>query len=166
MDLSKIVLAVDKMRRNIPQGGTITCAMIEESVGVSREYSAFELAAALCDKDPRKAYKIAMYFGENSKRYPIQMVVASLASQYLKLLRYHACQAEGMSETEMAAATGLNPFIMRRDYTRYARNYPLTSCMKAVATIKEFDYRGKSNARGEASDADMISELVSRLLAC
>lgn len=166
VDLAKIALAVDKLRKNLGDGTRITCAMIEESVGISREYSAFELAAALCEKSAPKAYKIALYFGENSKRYPIQMVVASLASQYLKLLRYHACIAERMGEAETAATIGLNPFIMKRDYTRYARNYPLKSCMKAVSIIKEFDYRGKSNARGEASDADLLSELVSRLLSC
>ena len=71
-----------------------------------------------------------------------------------------------MDEAQIAATIGLTPFIMKRDYTRYARKYPLKSCMKAVATLKEFDYRGKSNARGEATDADMLSELVSRLLAC
>ena len=166
VDLAKIALAVDKLRKDLSGSNLITCSMIEESVGISREYSAFELASALCEKNATKAYKIALYFGENSKRYPIQLIVASLASQFLKLLRYHACLAERMSEADIAATIGLNPFIMRRDYSKYARNYPLKSCMKAVSIIKEFDYRGKSNARGEASDADMMSELVSRLLTC
>lgn len=166
VDLTKIALSIDKLRKVPGCNDRLTCALIEENVGMSREFSAFELSAALCDKDAAKAYKIAMYFGENSKRYPIQLVVASLASQFLKLLRYHACIADRMDEGQTAAATGLNPFIMKRDYTRYARKFPLKSCMKAVATIKEFDYRGKSNARGEATDADMLSELVSRLLAC
>lgn len=164
VDLTKITLAIDKLHKVPGFEGNITCALIEDNIGMSREFSAFELAAALCDKNAAKAYKIAMYFGENSKRYPIQMVVASLSSQYLKLLRYHACIADRMDESSTAAALGLNPFIMKRDYTRYARKYPLKSCMKAVATLKEFDYRGKSNARGEATDADMLSELVSRLL--
>ena len=166
VDLTKITLAIDKLRKVPGFNGTITCALIEENIGMSREFSAFELAAALSEKNAAKAYKIAMYFGENSKRYPIQMVVASLSSQFLKLLRYHACLADRMDEAQTAAALGLNPYIMKRDYTRYARKYPLKSCMKAVSILKEFDYRGKSNARGEASDADMLSELVSRLLGC
>ncbi len=165
-DLSKIALAVDKLRRSLQGSDRITCAMVEESVGISREYSAFELAAALCEKNAAKSYKIALHFGKNSKRYPVQMITAALSGQFLKLLRYHACRLDSMPESEIAAATGLNPFIMKRDYTRYARNYPLKSCMKAVAVVKEFDYRSKSNTRGEASDADLLSELVSRLLAC
>lgn len=165
--LSKIALAVDKLSKSLPAGSRhITCAAIEENVGMSREYSAFELAGALCDKNAAKAYKIANYFGENSKRYPIQMITAALSGQFLKMLRYHACLADRMDEASMAAALGLNPFIMRRDYGRYAHKYPLKSCMKAVATLKEFDYRSKSNARGEASDAELLSELVSRLLSC
>ena len=166
VDLAKIAGAIDKLGKVPGCGDYITCALIEENIGMSREFSAFELAAALCEKNASKAYRIAMYFGENSKRYPIQLVVASLANQYLKLLRYHACLSDRMDEAQIAATIGLNPFIMKRDYTRYARKYPLKSCMKAVATLKEFDYRGKSNARGEATDADMLSELVSRLLAC
>ena len=166
VDLTKIAGSIDKLQKVPGCGDYLTCALIEENIGMSREFSAFELAAALCEKNAAKAYKIAMYFGENSKRYPIQLVVASLANQYLKLLRYHACLNDRMDETQIASTIGLNPFIMKRDYTRYARKYPLKSCMKAVAILKEFDYRGKSNARGEATDADMLSELVSRLLAC
>lgn len=94
------------------------------------------------------------------------MVTAALSSQFLKMLRYHACVAERMDEASMASALGLNPFIMRREYGRYARNYPVKSCMKAVAILKEFDYRSKSNTRGEASDGELLVELVSRLLAC
>lgn len=165
--LSKIALAVDKLGKALAGGSRhITCKAIEDNVGMSREYSAFELAGALCEKDAAKAYRISNYFGENSKRFPIQMVGAALSSQFLKMLRYHACAAQRMDEATMAATLGLNPFIMRRDYGRYARNYPLKSCMKAVAILKEFDYRSKSNARGEASDGDLLVELVSRLLAC
>ncbi len=165
-DLNKIALAVEKLRKVPGVGDTLTCAAIEENVGMSREYSAFELSAALCNKDARTAYKISNYFGENSKRFPIQMVTAALSNQFLKLLRYHACQADRLSEADTAAATGLNPFIMRKEWGGYARKYPAKSCMKAIAILKEFDYRSKSNTRGEASDGDLLSELVSRLLAC
>ncbi|MBO4558212.1 MAG: DNA polymerase III subunit delta [Bacteroidales bacterium] len=166
VELTKIALAVEKLRKVLDGSSLITCALIEENVGMSREYSAFELAAALCAKDAAKAYKIANYFGENSKRYPIQLITAALANQFLKLLRYDACAAARMPEAEIAATIGLNPFIMRRDYTQYARKYPVKSCMKAVAILKEFDYRSKSNTRGEATDGDLLSELVSRLLVC
>ena len=165
-DLNRISLAVDKLRKVPGVGDRISCSAIEENVGMSREYSAFELSSALCGRDTAKAYKIANYFGENSKRYPIQMVSAALGNQFLKLMRYHACQSARMGEGETAAATGLNPYIMKRDWSRYARNYPIKSCMKAIAILKEFDYRSKSNARGEASDGELLSELVSRLLAC
>ena len=162
-NLSKIALEVEKLKKNLGGNAKVTQSMIEQNVGISRDWSAFELTNAVCDKNAAKVYKIAKYFGENPKRFPIQVTVATLAGQFIKLLRYHACREQRMSDSEISAELGVNPYFMR-DYARYAKNYPLKSCMAAIAVLREYDSRSKSNARGSATDGELLIEIVSRLM--
>lgn len=162
-NLSKIALEVEKLKKNLGESSTITQAMVEQNVGISRDWSAFELTNAICDKNTAKVYKIAKYFGENPKRFPIQMTISTLAGQFIKLLRYHACREQRMSDSEISAELGVNPYFMR-DYARYGKNYPVKSCMAAIAILREYDTRSKSNARGSASDGDLLVEVISRLM--
>jgi hypothetical protein len=37
--------------------------------------------------------------------------------------------------------------------------------MRAIALLREYDRRSKSNTRGEASDGDLLKELIAKILA-
>lgn len=164
-DLSKIALEVDKLTRLFSgsASGKITADIIEENVGISREYSVFELTKALSARNISATYRIAAFFGQTPKRFPIQMVMGALSSHFIKILRYHAAVADRASRAEIASAIGVNPYFMS-EYENAARNYPLKKCMKVIAVLREYDYRSKSNARGSADDGELLLELVSRIL--
>lgn len=164
-DLSKIALEVDKLSRLFAQdtGKRITADIVEENVGISRDYSVFELTKALSAKDTATVYRIAVFFGQSPKRFPIQMTMGALSSHFIKLMRYHAAVADRAPRAEIASAVGINPYFLG-EYETAARNYPLKKCMKVIATLREYDYRSKSNARGSADDGELLLELVSRIL--
>ena len=164
-DLSKIALEVDKLSRLFGEGEKrrITAETVEENVGISREYSVFELNKVLSSKDVVACYRIASFFGQSPKRFPIQLIMGALSSHFIKLLRYHAAVADRASRAEIAQAIGINPYFIG-EYETAARNYPLKKCMKVIATLREYDYRSKSNARGSADDGELLMELVSRIL--
>lgn len=164
-DLSKIALEVDKLSGLLgdSQKKRLTAETIEQNVGISREYSVFELTKALSAKDVAACYKIAVFFGQSPKRFPIQLVMGALSSHFLKIMRYHAAVADRAPRTEIASAVGINPYFLG-EYETAARNYPLKRCMKVIAILREYDYRSKSNARGEADDGELLLELVSRIL--
>ena len=164
-DLSKIALEVDKLSRLLgdAEQKRISADTVEENVGISRDYSVFELTKALSSKDVTTCYKIAVFFGQSPKRFPIQMVMGALSSHFIKILRYHAAVADHASRQEIASAIGINPYFIG-DYEAAARNYPLKKCMKVIAVLREYDYRSKSNARGSADDGELMLELISRIL--
>jgi len=163
VEIGKIVLEVDKLLKLLPEGTTsVTAADIESNVGMSRDYSVFELTKALSVKDMPKAFRIAHFFGENEKRFPIQMTVAALASHFLKILRYNALVQAGVQRAEILTQLGINPYF-GGEYDQAARNYPLKKSMAAISILKEYDRRSKSNARGNASDGDLLLELISQL---
>lgn len=164
VDIRKIVLELDKLVKVLPEGSRIISAKdVEDNVGMSRDYSVFELTKALSAKDMLKSYKIVHFFGESEKRFPIQMTLAALSSHFLKILRYHALLADGTPKNEILAQLGINPYF-GREYDEAIRNYSIRKTMAVIARIKEYDYKSKSNARGNASDGELLLELVSKIL--
>ena len=164
-DLQKITLAIDKLCKLLPEGrNRITAQDIEENVGMSRDYSVFELTKALSMKDAAKAFRIVHFFGEAPKRFPIQMTMAALTGHFIRLLRFHALLQAGQSRNEILAQLGINPYF-GGEYDAALRNFPARKTMRAISLLKEYDQRSKSNTRGEASDGDLLKELTAKLLA-
>lgn len=166
VDLQKIDSELTKLMKVLPEGSNrITVEDIEKNVGISRDYSEFELTRALAQKDAVKCFRIAHFFADSPKRYPIQKTLAVLSSYFIKILRMDAMASAGEPRSAILSALGINPYFSG-EYDAAARNYPLKKAMRAVALIKDCDYKSKSNLRGEASDGDLLMELVSKLLAC
>ncbi len=164
-DLQKITLSIDKLRKLLPEDRKrITVQDIEENVGMSRDYSVFELTKALSLKDAAKAFRIVRFFGEASKRFPLPMTMAALSGHFIRLLRFHALLQDGKSRSEILSQLGINPYFAG-EYEAALRNYPVRKTMRVVALLKEYDRRSKSNARGEASDGDLLKELTAKILA-
>ena len=177
-DLQKIALEVDKLRKNLPPDQKeITSSDIEKNVGISKEYSVFELTKAISYRDANKIYRISKFFADSPKRYPIQLTIGLLTSYYLKLWRFHSLhqKSEGRmidkssrsisqkTKSEIISHLGINPYFFS-EYEEAARNYPIKKVILAISTLKEYDYKSKSNARGDATDGDLLIELISKLI--
>lgn len=164
VDVQKIVLEVDKLLKVLPEGtATVSAGDIETNVGMSRDYTVFELTKALSIKDMQRCYKISHFFAGSEKRFPIQMTMAALASHFLKLLRFHALSQAQVPRSEILSQLGINPYFAS-EYDQALRNYPVRKTMKIISILKDYDYRSKSNARGNASDGDLLIELISKIL--
>src|SRR5699024_8619299 len=66
-DLGKINNELEKICLVVPQGKDITPALIEENIGISKDYNNFELQNALGQNDFKKAFRIVDYFAQNPK---------------------------------------------------------------------------------------------------
>ena len=165
VDIAKIVMETDKLLKVLPPDNPlVTSADIAANVGMSRDYSAFELTKALSLKDVQKCYRIVHFFAESEKRFPLVMIMAALSGHFLKILRYHALLQAGVPRDEILQQLGINPYF-GAEYDRAIRNYPLRKTMRIISLLREYDQRSKSNARGSASDGELLSELVSKILA-
>ncbi len=163
-DIQKIVLETDKLIKALPAGNkAITVEDIEQNVGMSRDYTVFELTKALSMKDALKCYKIVHFFAQSDKRYPIQMTMGALSSHFIKILRYHALAQAGVPSSEILSQLGINPYF-GGEYVTASRNYPVKKSMKVIAILKEYDYKSKSNLRGNATDGELLQELTAKIL--
>ncbi len=163
-DLGKIAVETEKLRKNLPEGTVeIGVADVEKNIGFSRQYSIFELTKCLSFRDAPGALKIAARIGE-TPRFALPMAVAPLYTHFYRILKYHALlQKGGVSQGDVAKALGLNPYFMK-EYDAAARNYPLPRAQKAISLLAEYDYKGKGGGGGEATPAELLVEVVVKLL--
>lgn len=164
-DMSKIAVETDKMLKNLAEGCTvITVADVERNVGISREFSIFELTKELSTRNAARALRLAFYIGSAAK-FAMPPAVSALYTHFSKVLRYIAYSQShpGTPEGEKAKELGIAPFFIK-DYALAARNYPLNSCMNVISLLKEYDYKGKGGDGGDLKPEELFTELVVKIL--
>ncbi len=162
-DLGKIAVETDKMLKNLPEGvQEVSVEDIEKNVGVSRQWSVFELTKCLSYRQASSALKIAAHIGE-TPRFALPMVIAPLFTHFSRILKYHALMPSRPSQGDVARVLGVNPYFLK-EYDAALRNYSLPQAMRAVSLLSEYDFKGKGGDAGEASPAELFTELVVKLL--
>lgn len=152
-DLGKIAVETEKLLKNLPEGTReISVADVEKNVGVSRQYSIFELTKCLSYRESAKALQIAARIGE-TPRFALPAAVAPLFNHFYRILKYHA------GETPK-----VNPYFLK-EYDAAARNYSLAQCRSVVSLLCEYDYKGKGGDAGEASQGELLVELITKIIA-
>ena len=163
-ELDKIVIETEKLQKNLPEGTVnVTAADIEKNVGISRQFSIFELTKELSCMNVQKAMKIAAYIGSGPK-FAMPMATAPLFTHFYRILKYEAALMNnpGMSR-EKAKLLGVNPYFLK-EYDTAVRNFPVQRCMKVISLLEEYDFKGKGGGSGEASQEELLMELVSKIV--
>ncbi len=162
--LRKIVLEIDKLIKGIPIGSKeITVKDVETNIGISREFSAFELCRAISYRNSEKAFKIAHYFGENPKKYPLAMTLGALFFYFSKLLKAYAYLKQDGCTPENAAKRAGAFGSQEKEYATAMRNYTYPKVMGIIALMKDYDYKFKSGGSGTATEGDLLIELISKI---
>ena len=164
-DLNKIAIETEKMLKNLPEGTThVTAQDIEKNVGISRQFSIFELTKELSHKNASKALRISAYIGSAAK-FAMPMAVAALYTHFYRILKYNALlmMTPRPGNDQKAKVLGVNPYFFQ-EYDMAVRNYPLRKSMASIALLKEYDFKGKGGNSGEATDAQLMVELTAKLL--
>ncbi len=164
-DLNKIAIETEKMLKNLPEGTTeVSAADIEKNVGISRQFSIFELTKELSMKNSAKALRIAAYIGSSAK-FAMPMAVSALYTHFYRILKYGALLMNNPrpANDEKAKVLGVNPYFFS-EYDTAVRNYPVRRCMGVIALLKEYDYKGKGGDVGEATAAELMVELTAKIL--
>ena len=86
VNLSHIDKELEKFRAILPEGGRITSTLIEQHIGISREYNAFEFANALMERNGQKIFDMIHVFSKNPKNYHPVMIIPIIYSTFLKIL--------------------------------------------------------------------------------
>lgn len=165
--LSTIVVETDKLTKALPEGARrVTVEDIERNVGISRQFSVFELTKELSYRQSAKALKIAAHLG-NGARFAMPMAVSALYTHFSRILRYGALLARGgqpSAEDKARALAGVNPYFYK-EYDTAVRNYPVRKAMAAISLLCDYDYLGKGgDGSTVVSDGELLVELTAKLL--
>ena len=164
-DLGRIAVETEKLLKNLPEGvKAITPEDIEKNVGISRQFSIFELTKALSFRDAPRAVKLARNVGEAPK-FAMQMAVSMLYTHFNRILRYHALLQAGQGSDSAAKAKvlGVNPYFFK-EYDAAVKKYTLKQTMRVISLLNDYDFKGKGGEVGEATPADLLVELTTKIL--
>ena len=160
-DLSKINNELGKLQLIISKDTQITPEIIEENIGISKDYNNFELRKAIGDKDHLKAFKIVNYFADNPKDNPMVVTVSLLFSFFSQLLHLHGLHDK--SSRAVASSLRINPYFVN-EYLSAARNYPMKKVSSVIAILREFDVKSKGVGANSVPQGDLLKELLVRIL--
>ena len=165
--LSTIVVETDKLTKALPEGTRrVTPEDIERNVGISRQFSVFELTKELSFRNSVKALKIAAHLG-NGAKFAMPMAVSALYTYFSRILRYGALLSRGgqpSAEDKARALAGVNPYFYK-EYDTAVHNYPVRKAMAAISLLCDYDYLGKGgDGSTVVSDGELLVELTAKLL--
>jgi DNA polymerase-3 subunit delta len=161
-DLSKVANELDKLMLNVPAGAEISAGLVQDNIGISKEYNVFELQAALARRDAFKVNQIITYFAANPKSNPMPLVLGALNTYFTKVLKYH--YATDRSPQGLARELGVSPYFVK-DYEVAGRNFDKMKTFRIIAYLRECDLRSKGvDATGNTTDGELMKELMFKII--
>ena len=159
-DLGKIANELSKLYPLLPENGTITEQLVEDQIGISKDYNVFELQKAIGRRDPVMCNRIVNYFAENPKKNPIQMMLPLLYGYFLKIMFYHQLE----NKSDAPKVLGCAPSFVR-DYEEASRNYSLGKLATCIGYLYETDLRSKGvRNSGNVTDGELLKELIFKVI--
>lgn len=160
-DLGKIDNELQKLQLILPPGSTISPEIIEENIGISKDFNNFELRSAVGERDDLKAHRIINYFSQNQKDHPMVVTVSLLAGYFSQILQYHGLADK--SKGNVAKVLKVNPFFVK-DYITASGNYPMKKASMAIEHLREADVKGKGVGTAGISPGDLLKELLVKIM--
>lgn len=157
-DLNRLASELDKLVIALPKGESkITADLVEENVGISKEFNNWELRNALMVKDVFKANRILSYFESNPKANPAIPTLAVLFSLFASMMQgYYAPEK---TEFGLANHLGISPY-QARELLATMKLYSARKTMDIIAKIRETDAKLKGIEKGNATDGEIMRELL------
>lgn len=160
-DLGKIDNELQKLQLICPEGTSISPEIIEENIGISKDFNNFELRKAIGEKDSLKAHRIINYFAQNPKDNPLVVTISLLFSYFSQILQYHGMNDK--SKGSVAKQLKVNPYFVS-DYVAAARNYPMKKVSHVISLLQETDVKSKGVGASNISQGDLLKELLVKIM--
>lgn len=160
VDLSRMSGEIDKLTIALKDSKLITPEIVEENIGISKEFNNFELQNAIINKDIYKANRIINYFAQNPKKNPIQMTLALLFGFFSNLMM--AYYAPEKNERGIGDFLGVRWGV--EDYLKAMRNYRALHVMEILHLIRLADAQSKGAEGAVIPDGEIMRELLYKIM--
>ncbi len=159
-DLSRIFNEFEKLKVILPPGSSITPDIIEQYIGISKEYNIFELQEALGERNLQKTYKIIQNFTQHLKENPNIKTILMLYNFYHKMLMYHL-SPDKSNEALRAIYGNLPPMIMSKN-VRYAQSHTLSQLTYIISVLREYDVKSKG-VDSNCEEGELLKEMIYKI---
>lgn len=161
-DLSNLSNELGKLFIILPKGSTITPAIIEKNIGISKDYNAFELTHAFTKRDVYRIFSIVKHFEANPKDNPPQKIIPMIFPYFQKIIKYH--YTSDKSRDNLAIVLGLRPNFVD-DYIKAANTFSLNRALHAISILREYDLKSKGlESSTSVKGSDLIKEMVIKIV--
>lgn len=158
-NLQKITNEIEKIRINAPEEKSLSPALIQKHIGISREYNIFDFPEAFSTGNKDKLYRMLSYFLTNAKAAPMVLVTASFYTHFIQI--YKANHAAKLPEKEWGAAIGTSPYFAKNVMSK-TRKWPLHKAEECLQIIAQFNARAVG-IDSSANDTELLKEMMGKL---
>jgi len=160
-DLNNQANELGKLIINLKEGETITETKVGENIGISKDFSIFELQKALTMRDALKSQRIIQYYEANPKEHPLQMLTVMLNGFFTKIFLIHKLHTT--NERTLASELGLSPYFVT-DYIKASRVFSSEKIESIISEIREVDLKSRGLGISDGKSYGPLKELVYNIL--
>ena len=163
-DLSRLASELDKVVLSLPEEDRrVTPQVVEDQIGVSKEFNSFELRDAIVNRNVYKANQIIKYFDDNPKAGSIYSFLPMLFNYFQNLMiAYYA--PNNKSQEGVAEWLELRNAWAAKDYMTGMRNYSGMKVMQIIGKIREIDAKSKGLDNPNTPPGELMKELIFYIL--
>ena len=163
-DLSRLTSELDKVVLSLPeQDRRVTPQVVEDQIGVSKEFNGFELRDAIVNRNVYKANLIIKYFDENPKAGSIYSFLPLLFN-YFQNLMIAFYSPNPKSQEAVAEWLEMRSPWAAKDYMTGMRNYSGMKVMQIISKIREIDAKSKGLDNPNTGPGELMKELIFYIL--
>ena len=159
-DLSRLTGELDKVLLSLRESDRrVTPQVVEDQIGVSKDYNAFEFRDAIVNRNILKANQIIKYFDENPKAGGLYALLPMMFSYFQNLMLSYYCPQKGSQEA-LAQWLDMKSPWGARDYMTGMRNYSAMKVMQIISKIREIDAKSKGLDNPNTAPGELMKELI------
>lgn len=159
-DLSRLTSELDKVLLSLPADHRrVTPQVVEDQIGVSKDFNSYELRDAIVNRNIFKANQIIKYFDDNPKAGNIYSFLPMLFNYFQNLMIAYYCPQKGSQEA-LAQWLDLKSPWGARDYMTGMKNYSGVKVLQIISKIREIDAKSKGLDNPNTPAGELMKELI------
>lgn len=178
-ELDKLILALSARRDSVAPSAvpaapsavpaapsaplTVTPQLVEEQIGISKDFNGFELRDAIVNRNVFKANQIINYFDKNPKAGSIYAFLPLLFNYFQNLMLAHYCPQKHSQEAVAAWLEFKSPWAAK-DYMTGMRNFTAMKTMQIISKLREMDAKSKGLDNPNTPPGELMKELIFYIL--
>jgi DNA polymerase-3 subunit delta len=163
-DLSRLTSELDKVLISLPENNKrITPQVVEDQIGVSKDFNGFELRDAIVNRNVFKANQIINYFDKNPKAGSLYSFLPMLFNYFQNLLIAWYSPNRGSQEAVADWLELRSPWAAK-DYMTGMRNFSAMKSMQIISKLREIDAKSKGLDNPNTPPEELMKELIFYIL--